>query len=96
MVSAPFVGPSNYLSVCFIHLSVWYRRDRAKQLTVLKPATQVMKNKSVVGENHVAFMARLDSGDEEIFCRHISRVPKDRRVTRHESWVWAGLRGSQT
>ncbi len=43
-----------------------------------------MKSKSVVGENYVTFMAELRSGDEDL-CRHIGRVPKDRRVTRHEN-----------
>ena len=42
-----------------------------------------MKSKRVVGENHVAFMAGLDSGDEEVSSSY-RQVPKDRGVTRHE------------
>ena len=48
--------------------------DRSRRLTA-----QVTDSKGVVGENHGAFLAKEESGDETVCAIYIGWVPKDRR-----------------
>jgi len=65
MVSAPFVGP--WTTYPLLHPFVCALPQTSCQATdAPRPATQVMKSKRVVGENHLTFMAREETGDEGI------------------------------
>ena len=65
MVSAPFVGPRTTYPL--LHPFVCALAQASCQATdVPRPATQVMKSKRVVGENHLTFMAGEETGDEGI------------------------------
>src|SRR6476620_5147043 len=65
----------NSVSFCFTQLSLHYRRERAKQLTLLKWQLKLTKNKHIIDENHLTVMAAEDTVTKGS-CRLIGSVPK--------------------